>query len=50
LRQDKGIKDEYQHIYNVLKGKEENVSIKDAFESHDKLLKSLNERLDGGLV
>ena len=38
LRQDKGIKDEYQHIYNVLKGKEKNSSIKDAFLSHKMLI------------
>lgn len=41
LRQDKGIKDEYQHIYNVLKGKEKNSSIKDAFQSHEMLIRSL---------
>ncbi len=41
LRQDKGIKDEYKYIYDVLKGKEKNTSIRDAFLSHEFLLESL---------
>lgn len=44
LRQDKGIKDEYLHIYNVLTSKEKNHSIKDAFLSHRFLIKILNEK------
>ncbi len=34
FRQDKGIKNEYKYIYDVLKRKEKNLSIEDAFVSH----------------
>lgn len=44
LRQDKGIKDEYQHIYHVLKSEEKNHAIKGVFLSHELLIKSLNEK------
>lgn len=43
LRQDKGIKDEYNHIYNVLRGKEKNTSIIDTFESHEILISVLTK-------
>lgn len=45
LRQDKGVKDEYNHIYSVLKGKEKNMSIEDAFESHRLLINYLYKKL-----
>lgn len=41
LRQDKGIKAEYLSISDVLKGKEENRSIKDTFISHRMLIEEL---------
>lgn len=50
LRQDKGIKREYQYIYNVLTGKEENNTINDAMKSHRLLLNALlgeKERVNG---
>jgi predicted dehydrogenase/D-arabinose 1-dehydrogenase-like Zn-dependent alcohol dehydrogenase len=34
LRQDKGIKDEYKYIYDVLKGAKSNFAIKDTFDGH----------------
>jgi predicted dehydrogenase len=44
LVQDKGIMNEYKMIHSVLKGKEQNHSIRDAFVSHMCLIKSLNEQ------
>lgn len=41
LKQDKGIKNEYKYIADVLKGKRSNDSIEAAFESHRMLLKEL---------
>ncbi|QEK13197.1 hypothetical protein FQB35_13465 [Crassaminicella thermophila] len=41
LRQDKGIRDEYNYIYNVLKAKISNTSIDDAFASHRFLISSI---------
>ncbi len=41
LRQDKGIKNEYLHIYSVLKGKEKNNSIIDAFQNHEMLIRAI---------
>jgi predicted dehydrogenase/threonine dehydrogenase-like Zn-dependent dehydrogenase len=42
LKQDKGIKNEYEYIYKVLKGKAENAIINDAFVNHRMLIKGLN--------
>jgi predicted dehydrogenase/threonine dehydrogenase-like Zn-dependent dehydrogenase len=44
LRQDKGIKDEYENIYNILTGKIANVEIKDAFTNHRLLITSIGEK------
>ena len=41
FRQDKGIKNEYQYIYKVLKGDENNTAIEDAFESHRLLIREI---------
>lgn len=41
LKQDKGIKNEYKYIADVLRGKRINDSIEDAFENHRFLLKEL---------
>ncbi|MFZ3577511.1 bi-domain-containing oxidoreductase [Virgibacillus sp. DJP39] len=41
LRQDKGIKDEYEHIFNVIKGEMKNTSIQDAFINHRLLIKNI---------
>lgn len=43
LKQDKGIKNEYQYICDVLKGKQKNDSIKMAMEAHRLLLKELGK-------
>ncbi|MBM7571379.1 bi-domain-containing oxidoreductase [Aquibacillus albus] len=40
LRQDKGIKDEYEYIYSVLKGEKENTVIEDTFVNHRLLIGS----------
>ncbi|RLQ94808.1 bi-domain-containing oxidoreductase [Falsibacillus albus] len=40
LRQDKGIKNEYEYIYDVLKGKHENTIIQDVLLNHKLLIKS----------
>lgn len=42
LKQDKGIKNEYEFIYKVVKGELKNTAIEDAFISHRMLLRSLN--------
>ncbi|MDD4078054.1 MAG: Gfo/Idh/MocA family oxidoreductase, partial [Bacilli bacterium] len=41
LRQDKGIKNEYESIYKVLKGEVKNTSIEDAFINHKLLIEAL---------
>lgn len=41
LKQDKGIADEYQYIFDVLNGKYKNTSIKDAFEGHRRLFEAV---------
>lgn len=41
LRQDKGIKSEYEFIYKVLRGEVKNVAIKDAFINHRMLIKGI---------
>lgn len=43
LRQDKGIKNEYIYIYNVIQGEIKNDTIRDAFLSHRLLIDSLNK-------
>ena len=41
LRQDKGIKNEYLFMADVLKGKAENTSIQDAFVNHRLLIEAI---------
>lgn len=41
LRQDKGIKNEYEYIYKVVKGEEKNTVIQDAFLNHRLLIKGV---------
>ncbi len=41
LKQDKGISNEYKYIYDVLKGRKQNDSIRDAFEAQRKLLEAV---------
>lgn len=41
LRQDKGIKNEYEFIYQVLKGKEKNTAIEDTFINHRLLIEGI---------
>ncbi|MEN6460587.1 MAG: bi-domain-containing oxidoreductase [Syntrophomonas sp.] len=41
LKQDKGIKDEYEYIYKVIKGEQENNIIGDAFINHRLLIKGI---------
>jgi len=41
LRQDKGIRNEYEHIYKVLKGEAENTVIKDTFVNHRLLIEGI---------
>lgn len=43
LKQDKGISDEYNYIYKVLKGECQNAAIQDAFIGHRLLLGALNK-------
>lgn len=43
LEQDKGIKAEYEYIYQVLKGKSPNTSIKDAFLGQELLIKGMQK-------
>ena len=43
LKQDKGIKNEYAHIYQVLKGEAPNTGIEDAFINHRLLIGQLNQ-------
>lgn len=43
LKQDKGIADEYRYIYEVLKGKRENDSVRQAFAAQGMLLKELGK-------
>lgn len=43
LKQDKGIKAEYEYICNVLKGSAENTSIKDAFRGQELLIKAMQK-------
>lgn len=43
LRQDKGIRNEYEFIYKVVRGEAENTVIEDAFVSHRFLLGNSNE-------
>jgi predicted dehydrogenase/threonine dehydrogenase-like Zn-dependent dehydrogenase len=43
LRQDKGIKDEYEFIYRVINGEEKNTVIEDAFVSHRMLIERLQK-------
>jgi predicted dehydrogenase/threonine dehydrogenase-like Zn-dependent dehydrogenase len=45
LRQDKGIKNEYEFIYKVLKGEISNSDIKDAFINHRLLIDNLKTNL-----
>lgn len=42
LRQDKGIKAEYQHIADVIKGKDKNQAIEDAFIGHRLMISAKN--------
>lgn len=41
LRQDKGIKNEYEYIYKVLKGEVKNTAIEDAFVNHKLLIEEI---------
>ncbi len=41
LKQDKGFRAEYEHIYNVLKGKEKNHAIEDAFLGQELLMEAM---------
>lgn len=43
LKQDKGIKNEYEFIYNVIRGKEKNSVIEDAFVNHRMLIEEINK-------
>lgn len=43
LRQDKGIKNEYEFIYKVVKGEVKNTVIEDAFVSHRMLLEEIKQ-------
>ena len=43
LKQDKGIKAEYEYICQVLKGKEKNTVIQDAFRGQELLIKAMNK-------
>ena len=43
LRQDKGIKNEYEYIYKVIKGQTENSVIQDAFLSHRLLIEGIGK-------
>lgn len=43
LRQDKGIKNEYEFIYKVVKGEAKNTVIEDAFVSHRLLLEEIKQ-------
>lgn len=43
LKQDKGIKAEYEYICNVLKGSAENTTIKDAFRGQELLIKAMQK-------
>ena len=43
LKQDKGIKAEYEYICQVLKGKEKNTVIRDAFRGQELLIKAMNK-------
>lgn len=50
LKQDKGIKAEYEYIYAVLTGKKENKAISDAFLGHRMLLEAMkNNGQDGNI-
>jgi predicted dehydrogenase/threonine dehydrogenase-like Zn-dependent dehydrogenase len=49
LRQDKGIKNQYEFIFNVLRGESENSSIEDAFVSHRMLINELSKKEGGKL-
>lgn len=41
LKQDKGLKAEYEYIYSVLQGQEKNNAIEDAFVGHNLLMKAM---------
>ncbi len=41
LKQDKGIAGEYQYMFDVLNGRRENTSIKDAFDGHRRLFEAM---------
>ena len=43
LEQDKGIKGEYEYIFDVLKGKSENTTISDAFIGQELLIKAMQK-------
>lgn len=43
LKQDKGIGNEYQYIFDVLKGRQKNYSIEQAINAHGKLFEGLNK-------
>lgn len=43
LKQDKGIKGEYEYIFNVLKGSEENTTIADAFRGQELLIRAMQK-------
>ena len=43
LRQDKGIKNEYEFIYRAVKGEIKNTAIEDAFVNHRLLIEGINE-------
>lgn len=43
LRQDKGIKNEYEYIYKVIKGQTENTVIQDAFLNHRLLIEGIRK-------
>lgn len=50
LRQDKGINNEYEFIYKVLKGESKNTSIEDAFVNHRMLIERIKQHKSNDLV
>lgn len=46
IKQDKGFANEYDFMFDVMRGKVENKAIEDAFEGHRMLLKALAKRTD----
>ena len=41
LKQDKGIRDEYEYIFRVLKGEEKNSTVEDAFLGQELLIRAM---------